>query len=498
MRHFFTTIVAAGLLACQGTIGDPLTPGEAPETPRVAACGASPVRPLRRLTSFEYDNTIADILGDNRRVAAARFVGDEQSAGFRANNASPITDIQLDNYLEAAGDVAAQALARRGAEWLTCDRAASDCVRPFFDALGERLYRRPLEPDELAAFVAMYESARDAHGADDGITLVLEAMLVSPHFLYLPEDGDALSPFQRASRLSYFLWSSPPDDALLAAAESGGLADAQGIAAQIERMLDDDKTRRSFGSFTTQWLGVDAVTKAFKDPDLFPDWTPELAQRMKSEVEDFAAYAMRSGTGSLTTLLSGSVTAGDSAIPLEPSLRAGILTQGAVLATYASASEGSWVHRGLFVRKQLLCDALDDPPADVDTTGGNNASRLDNPSCSGCHRYMDPIGMGFDAFDAIGRYHGDVTASGFVDTATEAPAVGAFTSIPELGRKLAEHPQTATCFATQWLRFASLESTGEQDACAIDDAARAFIASDQDPRALLQSIALSPQVAGVF
>lgn len=503
MRTLLIALCASSCVACTGWIGDT---GEKPAAVQTEACGGSPIRPLRRMTNLEYDNTVHDILGEDEHFASA-FEGDERSGGFKANNLSPVTEIQIDKYLEAASALAERALARN--QWFDCDPEVTACAQPVIASLGRKLYRRPLTAGELESYTMMYEAERNARNANDGVTLVLEAMLVSPSFLYLAE-SEVLTPFERATRLAYFLWSSPPDEELLAAAENGELETREQVASQVERMVQDDaRIRRTIESFVTQWLEIDTIGESFKNPLKFPDWTPKLARALLQESKDFGVFAMADGERALATLLTAPMTIGgediakfyggtanpDGTVSLDPATRSGVLTQAAVLATHADAEEGSWVHRGLFVRQHLMCDVLAPPPINADVTGGNTTARLENPECQSCHRLIDHIGMGFDGYDATGAFVGGDVPTGTL-YGLSGPDLGTFGSVVELGQKLADNPEVAACFAQQWTQFAKLDAFARTDQCAVDSARDAFVAGNQDVRSLLAALAMTAKVAG--
>jgi hypothetical protein len=480
-----------------------------------AGCESGPsvgAAPLRRLTRFEYDNTIRDLLGDDTRPAESSFSPDEVVGGYASNAVAPISQTQLDQYAAAAEDLA-EAFVTDGIDaWIACPLSDSTCVGDFVADFGRRAFRRPLLDVELAEYVALYESGKTEWGAQTGVQLVVQAMLMSPHFLYHVEvlppgaaetDVVELAPFELASRLSYFVWASAPDDALLDAAESGDILTPTGLEAEVRRLLDDDRAADAIASFHEQWMHLGGLGDLVKDAELFPQWSPELAASMRQETLAFADEVIRNGDGSLATLMTAAWTIGDARvaelygatapteplgqIELPPGERAGILTHAGFLATNAHASETSWVYRGKFVRENLLCQPLPAPPPGVEVNAALDLGRLDDPECSGCHLLMDPIGIGFDGYDALGIRIDDGPGGEVLGV----PEIGQFDTAVQLAGALAESAIVHDCVATQWFRFASRRAETPADECAVDAIQASFAESGQDVRELVVAVALS-------
>jgi hypothetical protein len=368
-------VVATGACegAIEGRVGAPTAPPPAamPSVPPIgggppapSACDGGRARtgptPLRRLTRLEYDNTVRDLLGDGSRPASA-FVADEKVAGFAANAVAPVDEGMVERYLEVAGELARRAVASGTQHLFGCAPDAGGCVESFVRTFGQRAFRRPLDPSEGAALVARFGADRSQWGADVAAIQLLQTMLASPHFLYHLELGGeggaprALGSFELASRLSYFLWQSMPDDALFAAAAVRSLDTSQGIEAQARRMMADPRFAEAIGSFHEQWLHLGGehgeMADLQKDPRLFPRWNKGLAQALEKETMAFADQVIRQGDGRIETLLSASYTFGNAAvaahygapapaggfgrITLDPRQRAGLLTHGSFLASQA-------------------------------------------------------------------------------------------------------------------------------------------------------------------
>src|SRR6185436_6993365 len=254
--------------------------------------------PLRRLTHLEYNNTIRDLFG-LREDFAAPFAGDEDAGGFASNTESPVSEDQADQYHAAAEIIAGKAVAAGLGKLAPCAPpagAADACATDFVRTFGRRAFRRPLSPEEITRYKAVYTAGGGATDFAGGIQLVITAMLESPNFLYLPErgmksaaerDGLPLDPYEMAARLSYFLVASMPDDELSAAADKGELRTAEQVVLQGKRLLASQQARDSMASFFLQWLEIGDLKQAAKDAKLYPQYTPEVAGAMSAELADF-------------------------------------------------------------------------------------------------------------------------------------------------------------------------------------------------------------------
>ena len=454
---------------------------------------------LRRLTRSQFDHTVRDLLNVTDNPASA-ITPDEQVGPFASNAISPVTDLIVAQHQEIAARIATSVLAR-ATDIAGCDLASGEsCVRSFVTSFGRRAYRRPLETSEIDGYVELFGVAEDA---PNGFRLILEAMLQSPFFLYHADVGasgeptaapSALTPYELASRLSYFLWDTMPDAALAAHADSGDLQDTAVLGSEVARMLDDPKAGDAIPLFHLQWLAI--------NPTEFGSLTqaePALTQAMLAETSRFSDFVVRRGDGLLDTLLTANfsfpsgplfdlygVTQPSGFEPgmqvtLNSAQRGGILTQPAFLVKHYRGSAGSVVHRGVTVRENLLCQPIDPPPLDVVTSplppaeGTTARDRFraheSDPTCGGCHSQMDPIGLALENYDGIGKYRtkdGGVTidASGEILDAGEDVA-GEFVGGVELGRKLAGSSQVRNCVVNQWFRFSLGRMESNDDACAL-------------------------------
>jgi hypothetical protein len=509
--------VSASWSGTSGESGSSDDSGSGDDGP-VSACGddeleLSSPSPLRRLTRDEYNNTIRDLLGDDSRPADA-FLPDEKAGHFAANNLAGVSTSHVRAYIAAAEDVADTAVARDLDAWLGCDATSTACVESFLGDFARRAYRRPLGDGELDSLVAVFETGRTEQSATTGIRNAIAVALSSPNFLYLVELGEPiepgspivrLSPYALASRLSYFVWSSMPDDELLDAAETGGLDTQAGIEEQARRMLTDDRAADTLASFHAQWLEVDHLADAAKDAEVFPMWGPELVASIHGELRNFVDHVVRRDDGRLETLLTASYSfidddlaalygvpapaAAFDRVELEPAERAGLLTQAAFLSAHAYPSVPSEIHRGKLVREQLLCQTLPPPPDDVDASLPSS-QRLMDPACLGCHSLMDPIGYGFDAYDAVGALRTENANGDPVSTAGEiigsGAADGPFDGARELAERLAGSPEVHDCFVDRWIEFATRSASAEDtDNCTAERARAVYAESEHDIEELM-------------
>ncbi|KYF70586.1 DUF1592 domain-containing protein [Sorangium cellulosum] len=528
------------LASCSGQFGElPAHDGDDGEATAPLCTAIEPGEsPLRRMTRVEYDNTIADLLGDETRPARG-FVPEEESLGFNNQAAAlVVSPLLAEQYMAAAEGIAERAAGKLLGEAPACREAAGGAacreeIAALVASLGKRAFRRPLAEDEIDDFVALFQRGIALGDAPDdaptGLALVVQAMLQSPHFLYRvelgmpdPVEGDVvqLTSYEVASRLSYLLWGTMPDDALFTAAERGALGTAAEIEAQARRMLEDPRAREAVKNFHRQWLGlakIDEVAAGGKDPELYPEYRDELLSLFQAETEAFLDHAIFEEDASVTTLFTAPYSMmnrelaefygveggprGDAfeRVALDPSQRAGFVTHAGLLSLYAKPNRSSPVHRGRFVRQSLLCQ-IPPPPPDVvpeppmvdptKTTREQFSQHVSDPGCRSCHALLDPIGFGFEHYDALGRWRDaengiPVDASGEL---TQTDVDGPFDGAVELAHRLAESEQVRACVVKQWFRFGQGRAEQGEDACSLSQATQAFEASGYNIKALLVAL----------
>lgn len=512
------------------------TPGPAATSEAALACqradalemSRTGALPLRRLTRTEYNNTVLDLFGDSSRPANA-FALDDAVGPLLNNVASAVSALMAEQYRDAAEAIAARASAGV-VNALSCDVtkvAEATCIARVIDTYGRRTFRRPVSADERAALVALaasVEAESDARATfTTRVRVLLAAMLQSGSFLYRTEVGvvvpgtsaAALDDYELATRLSYLLWASGPDDALLDAAAASKLSNAQGMQEQVARLLRDARFARAVESLHTQWLGLDELALLSKDENAYPDFNATLRDAMWSDVTNFVDEIVVRGDARLETLLTAPfafVTPSNAAlygvrytgksgepvkVELAPSQRAGLLTQPAFLAVHANPNQSSPIKRGVAIRERLLCQGLPAPPPDVPappapragaTTRERFATHTSVAACASCHTLIDPIGFGLEHYDGLGRYRS--TENGLaIDSSGEltgsVDGAGRFDGAVELAERLAHSETVRSCVASVWLRFALGRAA---DACTLRSAQQDFAASDYDIRKLIVAI----------
>lgn len=479
-------------------------------TPSEACTAKSPgSAPLRRLSNAEYRNTVSDLFAaipDFSAVVAAatrEFPAEPESLGFR-NSAQFLTvqSLSAGKYLDAAESIAEAAA--RAESVVGCTPQAGDemtCAQRFIRDFGQRAYRRPLTNEEVTRYATQFQTALDGYDFTTGVEWTLFSMLQSPAFLYRVERGrpnaggvTTPTPYETATRLSYLFWQSLPDASLLEAASSGRLDTPAGIEQEARRMLLDARSERLFQYFA-EWLDLDRLEDFSRDPEVFPDLPENLAGLYRDESKRFVLSLLNRPDGGFGELLTAPYTyanqeladfyglegaSGGEFVRIADPRRSGILTQ-AMLVAQDKPYRTSIVLRGLKVRTGLLCQNVPAPPNDVELNldaiapGLSQRDRLEqhraDPSCAGCHALLDPIGVVFESFDAVGRYRTRdedgqpiVTNSEIYET---RDANGVVADVRELGALFAASSEVRDCYVTQSFRFFFGREVEAADACSI-------------------------------
>ena len=523
-RRLALALVSMGCVSCLGSIGDGSSDGGGGAP---AACGQA-TQTVRRLTQTEYDNTVRDLLGDASQPANS-FPADSRNLGFDNNLQTLSTPPALvAGYESAAEKLIADAWGRDAAvtptAWLrVCDVATAgrDCAQQMVARFAKKAWRRPLGADELTALMALVDAAR-SQGDDlaTGTQLALRAVLMSPNFVFRVEsDGaeGALSDYALASRLSYFLWSSMPDDALMARADAGTLHQPEVLKAEVQRLLADGKAQALVDSFAGQWLGTRATLEVSPDPTKFPKVTPTLKQAMHDETALFFGELLTKG-GSALDLIDANFTylneelatyygipgvkgATMQRVQLPPgSHRGGLLTQAGFLTATSLTTRTSAVRRGKWVLGQLLCQAPPPPPPNIPALpsapppGATQRqileSHANNAACSGCHARMDPIGFALESFDAAGQWRTQDNGA-VIDTSGTLEGKS-FDGALALEQIIKSSPSLPSCLASTVYSYALGRSTDASDRVALAPIADRLAGSGASLAELFTSIATSP------
>jgi mono/diheme cytochrome c family protein len=372
---------------------------------------------------------------------------------------------------------------------LICDPSSGPaCVDRIFTTLARRAYRRPVSKNEVAELVRFVNLAKQqGQTVEQGIQLAIEAMLVSPKFLFRierdPADGQphAISDYELASRLSYFLWSSMPDDPLFALAAAGKLHEPPVLDAQVKRMLADDRSAAFADNFAGQWLEVRNLDTVKPDTEKFPEWTPELRDAMKTEtrmlfqsmlrenrpISEFlnARYTFLNERLAKHYGIEGVTGPEFRRVELTTDQRGGILTQGSLLTVSSYPTRTSVVIRGKYILQNILGAPAPPPPPDVpplDEAAVGTAMSLRqqmekhraDPTCASCHSRMDPLGFGLENYNAIGVWR--TTDGKFpVDATGTMPDGKTFSGPSEMKAVLlARLPEFSNCLTEKLLTYA--------------------------------------------
>ncbi len=453
-----------------------------------------PNKALHRLSNVEYDNTLRDLTGTELRFHSS-FVSEEVEGFDNIATALSVSPRQFEDYFVAARQVAADVFAKPALRdrIVTCSLGSgTSCVEDVIQAFGRRAFRRPLTTEERANLLKRYEAAV-ALGLESSAALqhVVHVVLSSPQFLYRaeldPTLGDVtphrLDGYELASRLSYALWSSSPDDELLAQAESGGLANAEGVRVQVDRMLDDPRSETLVTNFAARWFGSRRLEEHVASTTLFPEYSAPLAASMRREMELYFSEFLRQDLP-YSELLTADFNFVDAPLAAfygvppsgQPGMqrvvnasdqRVGLLGLAGFLTHTSRETRSSPIIRGNWVLDALLCTPLAVPaglvvaPLEEPVEGDEpttvrkqiEAHRV-SPACSGCHNLIDPIGLALENFDAIGRFRAVYENGLNIDTAGVMPDGKQVNDLPSLAAALSTSAKFLPCAATKFGTYA--------------------------------------------
>jgi hypothetical protein len=478
---------------------------------------------VRRLTHSQYNHTVRDLLGDESQPANS-FPKEDFIRGFKnQTEAQGISPLQAEAYAKAAERLAANAF--RGGDpqgLIPCQPGSpnhTNCAEEFVRQFGLKAFRRPLTDSEVNVYTTLFrrETGRKTDFVS-GAKIVVEAMLQSPHFLFRVQRG-TFPQYELASRLSYFLWDTMPTAEMLDAAGRGDFAQQEQLEATARRMLRDPRARTSLEEFLSQWMRFDRVLTATRDRRRYGDFNVEVAAAMVEETKTLFNYLvwedrnfMEFFTADYTFPSTNLAQLYDLPEPPEEyamvkypenSGRSGVLGHGSFLVATSKPAETSPTERGLFIRNHFLGHEVPPPPPGVNTALPDvtenkpmtNRQRLqvhlNSEACSDCHRLIDPIGLGFEQYNAIGgfqekmslrfrggRYGDGNTTTIDLDFDTSAYVQGiedsAFETPKELGRILAENEACQKCIVKQLFRYAFGREETASDQPVIDGILKKF------------------------
>lgn len=482
---------------------------------------------IRRLTKTEYANTLRDLFGVEPSIADG--LPDEVSGAGYLNSLSAL---QLEQYLTIADKVLRQMPAATHKRLFGDPVASKANPREVARALARKAYRRPPTEAELDVLMATFElGKRNNLGDQPALQLMLKAVLVSPQFLFItPAAGGAessagivpLDDYQLASRLSYLLWATMPDDELMALADSGKLHEPAVLKAQAKRLLDDRRSRALFDGFGAQWLGVGGLKRQVFDPAMFPQMTTAMRQAMYDEVRLFFESIVRDNQ-SVTRFVDGDYTYLNGTLAsiyglektvkgpemrrvrLSDSNRGGVLGMPGILAATSFPNRTSPVKRGVWVLEQVLGDHVPAAPPNVpalDQQDSATAANLTvrqrtelhrtNAVCANCHQILDPIGFGLEKFDAIGRWREKDSNGQPIDAAGELPGGHRFSGPRDLKAIVAARTSNVSRNLTEKLLAYALGRKLEgYDEIVVDDMMEEIAADGYRMRSLIYGVVTS-------
>jgi Protein of unknown function (DUF1592)/Protein of unknown function (DUF1588)/Protein of unknown function (DUF1595)/Protein of unknown function (DUF1587)/Protein of unknown function (DUF1585) len=534
-----TTVLGLTLTGCTGVIGGTDGHRGAGSGSGTGTGGVVPPPPgfipeaagLRRLTIPQYENAVRDVLGTGVTITTV-FEDDTMLSGFASIGAARVSLSAkiVEQFETAALEIAKQVLsnATGRAALVGCTPAATTddaCTRKFVETIGRRAWRRPLIEEEIGQLAGIAKNAQmvlnDFFG---GLEYALAGILQSPHFLYrveigTPDPSDAsralFDDHELATRMSFFLWNTTPDDQLLDAADGRQLTQG-GLSTQAGRLLASDRVASAMQTFFSEFYRLGELDALPQIATMYPQLTATLGASMRGETLHFlddVAFRRQSDfreifdsratfvNAELARLYGVPAPAGSdfSAVILpDAGLRAGILGQGSFLAASSQPNRASPTRRGKFIREMLLCQSIPEPPPDVapfpDAVPGTAREKLtshrSSPSCAACHQVMDPVGLALENFDGIGAFRA-------TDEGRPIDATGDLDGVPfagprDLATALRNHPDSPGCVARNVYRYAVAHVEGAGEQVAVTALAKAFQENGFRFRSLLEGMIKSP------
>ena len=531
------------LAACQGQVSGSLGLGGASRTSASGGVGAAsggaasagstssggatvstdcsaphaPALHARLLTPSQYDNTISDMVK----------VGGDPSKDFGGGVATQLDDLSVELRANAAADIAHQAVLSLS-QWSPCvspPATSAACEQQIIDKIGPQVYRHPLAAAERQELQTLFDAGVQEKDFATGVEWFLSGVLQSPDFLYQlsklqtgeqPGQLVAIPPYELASRLSYFMWDSMPDDTLYASASTGELADAARLGSQLDRMLKDPRFLRGVTGFYSSWLNLGGFREVARDDAAF---TTDIVSALQTSLLMSATQLYQGATpANVAGLFSGStyylngtlrsfygLAGSDKAFTpadMASDERRGILTHPALMALLARPDQSNPISRGLFIRRAILCQDLPPPPAGVVipplppvAAGLSTRDRLDqhtkSPVCASCHNLIDPPGFALENFDQVGRHRSTDSGKPTDTSGTMSGAGdlnGDFAHGTDLLSRIAQSQDVKGCFAQKYFEYAVSRLVADGDACSVDSVKKRFVPSG-DLLALVVSIA---------
>lgn len=534
--------VARGAKAAMGSLLLSVLVACTPPDPEPETTGTQALTKL--ITAEQYSNSLSYIFGPGID-AQVQFAPVAREEGLLANSLATagVSGGQVQTIQSIAASVARQVMAVENRRHLVGCRPELiegpdlPCATQFVSKVGRLLFRRALTDEEVATYVEYASVAaqeldgkeaerEELDGFYAGLQVVLEGLLLHPEVLFVIERAEPdpnnpeqlrLDAYSLASRLSFFLWNASPDDELLAAAESGDLQSPGGVERAVDRMLQSPRLVEGMRAFFDDMLVFDEFKTLAKDPTIYPEFTSVTAQDAREQtLRTIIDHTLTQGKDYRDLFTSRSTFMSPAlailyGVPAQPgwtpytfpddSPRAGLLTQVSFLAGTSHPGRSSVTLRGMALRERFLCQTVPEPPPGIDFSVLTNpdanyptqrervAVHLETPSCAGCHRITDTIGLSLEQFDGAGAYR--VTENGATIDATGSLDGFEFDDAIGLGEALRQNPELPRCLVRRVYSYATGGPPDNDARPALTYFNEEFAAQGYQLRNLLRTIALS-------
>ena len=518
MRNFAVSLLSLTVLASVAAVAS------------AEAAASSQVASLRRLTQQEYRNSIADIFGKEIEVRGA-FEPTIRIGGLQAASTAvlSVTPVGFESFTNMADSIAVQVTGEKYRAKLPCApksaKAPDDaCTAQVLGKYGRLLFRRPLTSDEVRNAVKLSNGlAKSSNDFYAGLRYGLASLIQAPDFIFRMETatqaGDkqyALEPYSRATRLSYLMWNTTPDEELLQAAQKGELNTAAGLSKQVDRLMASPRLESGMRAFFNDMFELDTFDTVSKDSILYPKWSSSIAASAKEETLRTAIDLSLHANGDMRDLMTTRKTflnralAADYQLPFAfksewmpyefaaDSGRSGVLTQVSMLSMFSHPGRSSPTKRGVALMDIFLCEPTPAPPANVDFSVVNDVNgslktvrerlmaHATNSTCASCHTHSDPIGLSLEGFDTIGGRR--TTENGKLIDVSAAIQGKKFSGAEGLGKFLHDSPKYTSCVARKVYAYGRGENSEDVPASAFKAGYKAFADSGFRLRSLLKGL----------
>lgn len=489
---------------------------------------------IQLLSHKEYQNTIEDGLGLSISSVTKDFSPIDRSRGFSNSYYDVhISKIRAKNYIDAAFKISQIALADnefRKKYISQCTLAETECLSTLISEIGLRLFRRPVEDIEIASFKSIFEEIKKYSGnLETALNGMLAAMLMDHRFLYhnrmIQKESSPreLDNYELAERISYYLWNSSPDEELYSIAKTGTLREKKILEKQVNRMIHDQKAKRTFRHYLTEWLELDNLDSVQRSNKKFPEFNGQLLSEMKEEIYHFFEMHFLENNAPMEAIFDSETSMvgpnlarvygvqhnGNDRISFdikESPQRSGVLTLAGILTNLSSGDTTSPVRRGLFINNKFLCEEVPPPPADAgafkievdqreDITPRERLGvHRDSAQCYDCHKVIDPVGLAFENFDAIGKFRTqyengrDIDPAGFIMFPNDATVKRSFDNFKTLSEILKSSKQTKRCFVQKSMQYATKYRPEFKHLCEVDKIRHVFEKNGGTYMSLISSI----------